>query len=249
MSLDLFLKHHWRIYMHYVKKGWDKINKTLDVITEIYNFDETRDKLITDDYYKKFHGRAKNRTMIKEDPILYKSIYKHTEEMEKMFQTQNISIRNQINFTRRIQFIVERCGDLESLKCKCGMKCTWQTYCMHCSSKSEHVKLKLRNSTIARISNLYGYQLCPGYNKNSIKIIEEYGALHGYTFKHAENGGEFIYDGYYADGYDVDNNVWIEVDEDHHFNIDGNLKERDILRQKYIEDNLKCKFVRIRYNV
>lgn len=245
--------------MHYVKKGWDKIKKSLDAITELYTLEETRNKLITDDYYKKFHGRAKNRTMIVEDPILYKSIYKHTEEMGEAFRIQNVTCRNHANFTKRMKFIIEFNGELESLKCKCGKMYTWTMYCKYCAAfyikhfqgkkHPEHVKLKMRNTAITLISNLYGHQLCPRYNKNSIKIIEEYGALHGYNFKHAENGGEFTYGGYYADGYDQINNVWIEVDEDHHFDIHGNLTERDILRQKYIEDNLKCKFVRIRYNV
>jgi very-short-patch-repair endonuclease len=51
--------------------------------------------------------------------------------------------------------------------------------------------------------------------------------------------------GYWLDGYDKEKNVVIEADEIHHFDIDGNLREKDIIRQKEIEAQLKCKFLRI----
>ena len=52
--------------------------------------------------------------------------------------------------------------------------------------------------------------------------------------------------GYFADGYDKDNNIWYEWDEKEHFNYDGTLKQKDILRQKEIEEFLKCHFIRIK---
>lgn len=97
-----------------------------------------------------------------------------------------------------------------------------------------------------RISN--GYQISPGYNPLACKLIEEYGKEHGYNFQHAENGGEYRIRelGYWVDGYDKEKNVVIEIDEKFHFDIYGNLKERDKIRQKEITDFLKCKFIRIR---
>ena len=44
------------------------------------------------------------------------------------------------------------------------------------------------------------------------------------------------------------NNKVYEYDERHHFNVDGNLKEKDICRQQEIEEFLKCNFIRIRNN-
>jgi hypothetical protein len=38
----------------------------------------------------------------------------------------------------------------------------------------------------------------------------------------------------------------IEWDEPHHYNIDGILKEKDTIRQKQIEECLKCKFFRVK---
>jgi hypothetical protein len=104
------------------------------------------------------------------------------------------------------------------------------------------VKEKIRNSGAFK-------SLFPNYNVNAIPIIEEYGNLHGYNFQHAENGGEYYVEGlgYYLDGYDLEKNVAIEIDESHHFNKDGSLKKKDILRQSKIEELLNCKFIRIKY--
>ena len=86
----------------------------------------------------------------------------------------------------------------------------------------------------------------PNYNPNSIAIIEQFGKDNGYNFMHAENGGEFrLKDlGYWADAYDPVNNIWLEIDEHNHFR-NGKLLEKDILRQREIENHLKCKFYRI----
>ncbi len=88
----------------------------------------------------------------------------------------------------------------------------------------------------------------PGYNPESISIIEEYGKKHGYNFQHAENGGEYFIRelGYYVDGYDVEKNVVIEYDEPHHYLADGSLRPRDVYRQNEIQDFLKCHFIRIK---
>jgi hypothetical protein len=91
--------------------------------------------------------------------------------------------------------------------------------------------------------------LFPNYNVNAIPIIEEYGKQYGYNFQHAENGGEYYVEGlgYYLDGYDKEKNAVIEIDESHHFNKDGSLRKRDVIRQEKIEKLLGCKFIRIRY--
>ena len=81
-------------------------------------------------------------------------------------------------------------------------------------------------------------------------LIEEYGKNEGYTFMHAENGGEYFIKelGYFVDAYDPINNVVLEVDERHHFDNKGKLKEKDIIRQKEITKILGCKFIRIKYD-
>jgi hypothetical protein len=92
-----------------------------------------------------------------------------------------------------------------------------------------------------------GNQMYPLFNPLACQKIDEYGQQNGYQFQHAMNGGEhFIPDlGYWVDGYDKKKNIVIEVDEHHHFDIDGNLKEKDVIRQKEITSLLKCKFIRL----
>jgi hypothetical protein len=109
---------------------------------------------------------------------------------------------------------------------------------------------KKRLWAIQKIQNqlIDGGQVYPSYNANACKIIDEYGRKNGYNFQHALNGGEYFIShlGYWVDGYDKEKNVVLEIDEQHHFNTDGKLRERDIRRQTEIESHLKCKFIRIK---
>ena len=51
--------------------------------------------------------------------------------------------------------------------------------------------------------------------------------------------------GYFLDGYCKERNLAIEIDEKGHFDYKGKLTERDIIRQKEIEKELNCSFLRI----
>jgi hypothetical protein len=103
----------------------------------------------------------------------------------------------------------------------------------------------MREGAINRIRKQNGAFV--SYNPHSIAIIEEYGQKHGYSFQHAENGGEVQLFGYFVDGYDKDKNVVIEYDEKHHFDKYGKLKHRDYIRQQNIISEIRCKFIRINY--
>ena len=108
---------------------------------------------------------------------------------------------------------------------------------------TEETKRKLRLTAIARIERNRG-QVMPNYNPVACKLIEEYGREHGYNFQHAENGGEFHIKllGYFVDGYDVEQNVVIEVDESYH----RRQREKDKQRQQEITEHMDCEFIRIR---
>lgn len=116
--------------------------------------------------------------------------------------------------------------------------------------RSAETKQKMRLSAIQniemRIKN--GGQIIPGYNRDACKLIDEYAKEHRYNFQHAENGGEFHIKelGYWVDGYDKVKNVVIEIDESFHFDSNGNLLEKDVHRQRKIEEHLKCKFIRLK---
>lgn len=242
--------------MSYVKKGWDKIKKEIENIYEIYSINNTKSLLLNEFYYENYFGRAKNRTLIKENPKLYKSIYQHTELLE-LYMKEHKRYKGSYNFMYRLKFIVELDCDIEKLKCECGSTYTWNKYCRRCPNYhktwlgKKHTKiskLKQRTSTLEYLSKTKG-QIIPRYNINAISIIEEYGNRNGYNFQHAENGGEYYIKelGYFLDGYDKEKNVVIEIDEPHHFNTDGSLKEKDLIREEEIRTLLKCDFIRIKY--
>ena len=242
--------------MNLVKQHWDRVKADLNTIN-VYSLEDTIEKLKYNDFYKSLSGKASNRTLLKKDPRLYKSIYKYTGQLEKKFKEQKSYISN-YSFVKRILFIVEHNLNLESLRCKCKKRIGWTPYCRQCPEPKknqlnkphkESTKLKIRVSTLEYIRALKG-QLMPRYNKESISLIEQFGKENGLSFMHAENGGEYFVRelGYFLDAYDPINNVVLEVDEKQHFNIEGVLKEKDKERQKQIESLLGCKFIRIKYD-
>lgn len=108
--------------------------------------------------------------------------------------------------------------------------------------KEEHYKKVFRNMDNDPFS------IQPFYNPKACELIEKYGERHEYNFQHAENGGEqFVEElGYWVDGYDEEENVVIEVYENHHYK-NGKLREDDKRREEEIKNYLKCKFIRIKF--
>jgi hypothetical protein len=107
---------------------------------------------------------------------------------------------------------------------------------------------KIRLKRINEIKNKHEGQISPNYNKSSISILENKAKELGITdLQHAENGGEFYIKelGYWVDGYSKEKNIVIEYDEPHHYNSNGELREKDKIRQQEIEKLLSCKFIRI----
>lgn len=111
---------------------------------------------------------------------------------------------------------------------------------------SEETKLKLRLHHIKKIEERYG-QMFPNYNPKGCQVFNNLMEETNTFIQHAENGGEYHIKelGYWVDGYDEKNNIVYEYDEKRHFDVYGNLKEKDIKREKQIIDFLKCKIIRI----
>jgi len=118
-------------------------------------------------------------------------------------------------------------------------------------SHRPEIKKAKRLQMHARLqSNLKnGYQLQPFYNSKGCKYFNQLMLETNTHIRHAQNGGEYHIKelGYWVDGYDSKNNIVYEYDEGHHFDINGNLKEKDIHRQKEIIEHLNCKFIRIKH--
>lgn len=238
---------------NYVKIGWDNIKNRLNDVNEMYSYEDTKKELLRDNFYKVLFGRAKNRTLIKQNPKLYKSILFYTDILEQSFKKQN-SYKGWYSFTYRIKFIVDHDCDISKLQCQCGKKLTWTKYCRHCPEyhrtqtgkpQSIETKRKIRISTLKYLSETQ-CQVVPRYNKQSIKLIEEFGSKHGYKFRHAENGGEVFLEklGYWLDAYDEQNNVVLEIYERHHYR-NGILRKKDVQRENEIKKLLGCKFYTI----
>ena len=113
--------------------------------------------------------------------------------------------------------------------------------------RNDETKRKQRIAAINRIVNNKG-QCFPNYNPNACDLFDKITEETGNTIQHARNGGEYHIKelGYFVDGYDPINNIVYEYDEKRHFDLDGELVERDKIRQKEIEDYLGCKFIRIK---
>ena len=115
-------------------------------------------------------------------------------------------------------------------------------------SQHPEIARKHRLRAIKRIEQSIsaGGQITPFYNSEACRIIDEYGRQNGYSFQHALNGGEYHIRelGYFVDGYDEKKNTVIEYDEPHHFR-NGMLNEKDIQRQREIQELLQCEFIRI----
>jgi hypothetical protein len=101
---------------------------------------------------------------------------------------------------------------------------------------------KIRLSNIETWSKKFKVQ--PNYNPEACKIIDEYGKQNGYTFQHAESGGEHQIKelGYWVDGYDKDKNVVVEYYENYH----KKQSDKDKRRKQEIINLLGCKFIELK---
>jgi len=113
---------------------------------------------------------------------------------------------------------------------------------------SDEHKRKLRLSRIKNIKYLNNGQILPNFSLIGCEILNKISTEKNIYIQHAMNDGEFYIKelGYWVDGYDKLNNVVYEIDESGHFDMNGELKEKDIKRQTQIENHLGCQFIRIK---
>lgn len=113
-------------------------------------------------------------------------------------------------------------------------------------SHDEDTRKKLRIIMVDKLKKI-GKDFHPPYSKRGCEYFNKLMGETGIKIQHAENGGEFHITelGYWVDGYDEENNTVYEWDEKHHY-VNGELLEKDKIRQKRIEEFLGCKFIRIK---
>lgn len=103
--------------------------------------------------------------------------------------------------------------------------------------KSEETKRKMRISTLKYLKEFKEFKT-PRIGKNEILFIDIIESILKRSLKR-----QYKCIGYFIDAYDEDNKIAYEIDELKH-NIESN-KLKDMKRQKNIEKELGCKFVRI----
>jgi hypothetical protein len=113
------------------KKGWDDTLLTLNKINELYDYKKTY--YLLENNFNKYIGKSGNRKLIKEDPILFKSIYYHTNFLNNLNKNFNKLIH-------RIYFIINKIND--TVCEKCDKNKTWKyeknvftIRCYHCEPK------------------------------------------------------------------------------------------------------------------
>lgn len=156
----------------------------------------------------------------------------HSEESRKKQSESKKGIKQSIesNIKRSISCKLAKCGAYNK-----GRKC------------SEENKKKFRLLMIEKLSKT-NKNFHPPYNERGCEYFDFLMKENNVFIQHALNGGEFHIKelGYWVDGYDKDNNIVYEWDEEHHHYVNGELTEKDLNRQREIEEFLNCKFIRIR---
>lgn len=109
---------------------------------------------------------------------------------------------------------------------------------------SEEQKEKLRIINIERkIQD--GTLSWPNYNRTACDLFWKLEEDLGWNGYYATKNNEKRIGRYWVDYYEPRINVVIEFDEPYHFDKCGNLKQRDIDRQRWIENRIGCNFFRI----
>ena len=87
------------------------------------------------------------------------------------------------------------------------------------------------------------------YNPRACAYFDQLSKDKGWKLQHALNGGEkhIITEkfSYWLDAYDSERNIVVEYDEPKHYDKEtGQLRLKDILRQKDIISSINCQFYR-----
>jgi hypothetical protein len=113
--------------------------------------------------------------------------------------------------------------------------------CFTCSHSTKEYRKNLRKRTI---DGLIKRGFFVNYNKGACKYFDILNVKNGWNLRHAENGGEVEIAGYFADAYDEHKNIIVEYDEPRHYDVYGNLKQKDILRMNEIINKTGSQFYR-----
>jgi len=108
--------------------------------------------------------------------------------------------------------------------------------------KASEMRERIRNEHIARIKQckLHGLPLTPFIGKNETKILNTLEKNLTYKIERQHKVA-----GYFLDGYCSILNLVIEVNEGHHFNVDGTYTAKHLYRKEQIIKKLNCQWLDI----
>jgi hypothetical protein len=132
-------------------------------------------------------------------------------------------------------------------QCKCTLTYKKVGHCTRSEKKRKICRKcsnELRKQSI--LENLKGKHNWANYNPKSCDYFDDLNIKNKWNLQHALNGGEVKILNYFVDAYDKERNIVVEYDESYHYDKQGNLKQKDVLRQQRIITHLGCKF--FRYN-
>ena len=107
----------------------------------------------------------------------------------------------------------------------------------------EKLSIKSKAAMLRRIDQL-GMCPRPNFNPTACSYFNKLNQERGWNLQHAMNGGEKRFLCYYPDAYDADRNIVVEYDESHHFDVNGDLKKKDVVRMNNLIKELGCQFYR-----
>lgn len=213
-GLSKFYNEHPNFNKNLTIKSYENLFKKLELIKP-YSYEETFNKLIKNDYWKSLKGKSKNRTLIKEDIKLYKSIQYYSQDLE----SQVLSSYYNYNFYAKVIYIAKYNRDLS--------KITKNKYKAHFYNKKDQFLVSIKHASYSNISQelfweIY-YRLEDKENINFGELNKEF-----YIKKKIKTGKRFS--GYYVDF--KQNNKIIEFDSDYWHK---DKIEQDIIRDEYLK--------------
>ncbi len=142
------------------------------------------------------------------------------------------------------------CGRLAHYRFNNGILCCCLTI-QGCPTIKRKIGKANRFRLIERIEEQIaeGGQAHPTYNFNACEFFKQFDKDFNVRGLYATNGGEYYIKelGYWPDYINFDLKLIIEWDEENHYNADGNLKAKDVQRQKEIQKYFSdFRFIRIR---
>jgi hypothetical protein len=249
-----------------IKLSHDKILDKLNNISidQLYSKDKINELLNSNKlHFKKYIGKAKNRTMINDDIVLYKSLLYHTAFIDenKLYGEYHIPLSLRLLVAGSLNFKLD-----DSHYCLCKKTISFdhkkldfsKNYCKNCllpRNSKEHFKViygiewekyYILNCQKIRLGARYGGRMriyhdlkrhkkiyCPNIGKNETILLDKQELI-----DNCKIDRNVLVNGYVTDGYCKTTNTVYEVYESYH----RYQKEYDESRMNEIKKQLNCEF-------